>query len=179
MYQITDGMISNLKLAWEDIIHVEPEIEGIETNPAINQTLAPNEPVALVTFSVEMGKSTTFINLGIPYISIEKLIDKLVVQYWFKNDETEDKEETRQKMEHVLKPVEVNIAAELGRASLTVDDFLKLSSGDIIKLDTNSASPIKVLIENEEYYYAKPGLVGKNMGISILDIINKDVNDYE
>ncbi|NLK23502.1 MAG: flagellar motor switch protein FliM [Clostridiales bacterium] len=179
MYQITDGTISNLKLAWEDIIHVEPEIEEIETNPAINQTLAPNEPVALVTFSVEMGKSTTFINLCIPYISIEKLIDKLVVRYWFKNDETEDKEETRQKMEHVLKPVEVNIAAELGRASLTVDDFLKLSSGDIIKLDTNSASPIKVLIENEEYYYAKPGLVGKNMGISILDIINKDVNDYE
>ena len=43
------------------------EIEGIETNPAINQTLAPNEPVALVTFSVEMGKSTTFINLFLLY----------------------------------------------------------------------------------------------------------------
>lgn len=179
MYQITDGMISNLKLAWEDIIHVEPEIESIETNPAINQTLAPNEPVALVTFSVEMGKTTTFINLCIPYISIEKLIDKLVVQYWFKNDETEDSKEVKQKMENVLKPIEVDIEAELGRASLTVDDFLKLNSGDIIRLDNNANNPIKVLIENKEYYYAKPGLVGKNMGISILEIINKDVNDYE
>lgn len=179
MYHISDGIISNLKLAWEDIIHVEPEIEGIETNPAINQTLAPNEPVALVTFSVEMGKSTTFINLCIPYISIEKLIDKLVVQYWFKNDETEDEAETRHKMERVLNPVDVELAAELGRTNLTVDEFLRLCSGDIIKLDNNASSPVKVLIENDEYFIAKPGKVGKNMGVSILDIINKDVNDNE
>ena len=38
---------------------------------------------------------------------------------------------------------------------------------------------IKVLIENQEYYYAKPGTIGKNMGVTVLDIIDKDVNDYE
>ena len=47
-------MISNLKLAWEDVLKVEPVIENIETNPALNQTLAPNEPVALITFTIEM-----------------------------------------------------------------------------------------------------------------------------
>ena len=78
MLQINSEMISNLKLAWEDIIEVHPEVEGIETNPAINQTLAPNEPIALITFSVEMGKNTTYINLCIPYLSIEKIIDKFV-----------------------------------------------------------------------------------------------------
>jgi len=43
-------MISKLKLAWEDVMEVEPILDSIETNPALNQILAPNEPVALVTF---------------------------------------------------------------------------------------------------------------------------------
>lgn len=179
MKQVTSGMISNLKLAWDNVLEVEPEVEGIETNPAINQTLAPNDPVALITFSVEMNKHSTFINMCIPYLSIEKIMDKLVVQYSFKNDDESAKAETREKIEEGINKVDVDIIAELGCANLTVDDFLKLTIGDVIKLDTKSSSPIKVHVGNEECYYAKPGVAGKNMGVMILDIIDKEVNEYE
>ena len=164
MMQITSGMISNLKLAWEDILSVEPEVESLETNPAINQTLAPNEPVALVTFSVEMGKSNTFINICIPYLSIEKVLDKLVVQYWFQNEKDASGDEVREK---------------IGCTHLTIDDFLNLSRGDIIRLDNKCTSPIKIYVEDQECYYAKPGITGKNLGVAVLDIIDKDVNEYE
>lgn len=179
MMQITSGMISNLKLAWEDILNVEPEVESLETNPAINQTLAPNEPVALVTFSVEMGKSNTFINICIPYLSIEKVLDKLVVQYWFQNEKDALGDEVREKIEEGLNPVEIEMSAELGCTHLTIDDFLNLSRGDIIRLDNKCTSPIKIYVENQECYYARPGITGKNLGVAVLDIIDKDVNEYE
>lgn len=179
MMQITSGMISNLKLAWEDILSVEPEVESLETNPAINQTLAPNEPVALVTFSVEMGKSNTFINICIPYLSIEKVLDKLVVQYWFQNEKDASGDEVREKIEEGLNPVEIEMSAELGCTHLTIDDFLNLSKGDIIRLDNKCTSPIKIYVENQECYYARPGITGKNLGVAVLDIIDKDVNEYE
>ena len=179
MMQITSGMISNLKLAWEDILSVEPEVESLETNPAINQTLAPNEPVALVTFSVEMGKSNTFINICIPYLSIEKVLDKLVVQYWFQNEKDALGDEVREKIEEGLNPVEIEMSAELGCTHLTIDDFLNLSRGDIIRLDNKCTSPIKIYVEDQECYYAKPGITGKNLGVAVLDIIDKDVNEYE
>lgn len=179
MRQITGGMISNLKLAWETILEVEPEVEGIETNPAINQTLAPNDPVALITFSVEMNKRSTFINMCIPYLSIEKILDRLVVQYSFQNSNEELKAESREKIEESIHKVDVEVVAELGHTSLTIEDFLKLTTGDVIKLDTKSSSPVKVYIGNEECYYAKPGIAGKNMGVMILDITDKEVNGYE
>lgn len=179
MMQITSGMISNLKLAWEDILSVEPEVESLETNPAINQTLAPNEPVALVTFSVEMGKSNTFINICIPYLSIEKVLDKLVVQYWFQNEKDASGDEVREKIKEGLNPVEIEMSAELGCTHLTIDDFLNLSRGDIIRLDNKCTSPIKIYVEDQECYYAKPGITGKNLGGAVLDIIDKDVNEYE
>lgn len=179
MHQVISGLLSNLVLAWEDIMEVEPEIESIETNPAINQTLSPNEPVALIVFSVEMGKSTTFINLCIPYLSIEKLLYKLVVQYWFKNGDEEQEDNSNEKIKDGLNPVEVELSAKLGDTHLSVNDFLRLSIGDIIKLDNKCSEPVKVLVENEEYYYAKPGTIGKNMGVTVMDIIDKEVKEYE
>jgi len=179
MRQITAGMISNLKLAWESILDVEPEIEAVETNPAVNQTMAPNDPVALITFSVEMNKRSTFINMCIPYLSIEKILDKLVVQYAFRNDDESLMAESREKIEKGINKVDVDVIAELGHTNITVDDFLRLTVGDVIKLDTKSSSPIKVYVGNEECYYAKPGITGKNMGVIILDITDKEVNEYE
>lgn len=177
--QINQGLISSLTLAWEDIMHVEPEIEGVETNPALNQTLAPNEPVALITFSVEMGKSSTFINICIPYLSIEKVLDKLIVQYWFEQADAEIVEESRSKIKQKLNVVDVELMALLGKTSITVDEFLKLSTGDIITLDKKSNSPVTVVIDDKEYFYGIPGTVGKNLGVSVLDIIDKDVESYE
>lgn len=179
MRQVTTGMINNLKLAWESILNVEPEVEAIETNPAVNQTMAPNDPVALITFSVEMNKKSTFINMCLPYLSVEKILDKLVVQYAFRSDDESLLAESREKIEKGINKVDVEVIAELGHASLTVDDFLKLAVGDVIKLDTKSSSPVKVYVGNEECYYAKPGITGKKMGVVILDITDKEVNDYE
>lgn len=176
---VNSELISNLKLAWEDVLEVNPEIEALETNPALNQTLAPMEPVALITFSVEMGKSSTFINMCIPYLSIDKVLDKLVVQYWFQDNDDEIMSDSRDRLKKRLNTVDMNVSAVLGRTSITVDEFLMLSAGDVIKLDEKTDSPVSIFVEDEAYYHAKPGTVGKNKGVQILDIIDKDVEKYE
>jgi flagellar motor switch protein FliM len=176
---VNSGLISNLKLAWEDVMPVETEVEGIETNPALNQTLAPNDPVALITFSVEMGKKSTFINICIPYLSIEKVLDKLVVQYWFQDSNEEIVNESKEKLRKRLNVVEVQLSAILGTASLTVKEFLNLNIGDVVALDESTKSPVKMTVENKVYCYGKPGVMGKSMGVEILDIISKDVENYE
>ncbi|AEB75770.1 flagellar motor switch protein FliM [Clostridium botulinum] len=177
--QINKGLIANLKLAWEDVIQVEPEIEGLETNPALNQTLAPNEPVALITFSVEMGGNSTFINICIPYLSIEKVLDKLVVQYWFRENDTDTLEESNEKLRRRMNVVELPMKAVLGSTKLTVGEFLTLSVGDVVTLDALTSSPVKMMVGNQPYLLAKPGTMGKNRGVQILDIIDKDVENYE
>ncbi|AKN33906.1 flagellar motor switch protein FliM [Clostridium carboxidivorans P7] len=180
MMVINTGLISNLKLAWDDVLEVNTEIEGLETNPALNQTLAPNEAVALITFSVEMGKSSTFINICIPYLSIEKVLDKLVVQYWFQDTNDEAiLEESRVKLRQRLNIVNMNLTAVLGTTNITVDDFLRLGVGDVLTLNDKANTPIKLMVEDKPYCYGKPGVLGKNMGVQILDIIDKDVENYE
>ncbi|BAH06915.1 flagellar motor switch protein FliM [Clostridium kluyveri] len=176
---VNEGLISNLKLAWEDVMEVETEVEGIETNPALNQTLAPNDPIALISFSVELGKSTTFINICIPYLSIEKVLDKLVVQYWFQDGDEEVLAESREKLRERLNIVGIHLTAVLGTVEVTVNEFLNLNIGDVLTLKEKTTDPVKLMLEDKIYYYGKPGIIGKNMGIEILDIIDKDVENYE
>ncbi|MCY6959541.1 flagellar motor switch protein FliM [Clostridium brassicae] len=177
--QVNTGLIANLKLAWEDVLEVEPEIEGLETNPALNQTLAPTEPVALITFSVEMNGSSTFINICIPYLSIEKVLDKLVVQYWFRENDTYILEESKQKLRKRVNVIDLGVTAQLGVTNITVEQFLGLTVGDVITLDTTTKEAIKLKVEDQDYMYAKPGVIGKFKGVQVLDIIDKDVGNYE
>ena len=176
---INAGLVANLKVAWQDVLEVDPEILALETNPALNQTLAPNEPVALITFSVEMNNSSSFINICIPYLSIEKVIDKLVVQYWFRENDDETVSDSRSKLKERLNIVSVPITGVLGGTNISVDEFLQLTVGDVITLDNSSDSHVKVFVEGQLCYTGKPGIVGKNRGIQILDIIDKDVGNYE
>ena len=177
--KIIQELISNLKLAWGDVVEVKPEIESLETNPALNQTLAPHEPVALITFSVEMGDNNTFINICIPYLSIEKVLDKLVVQYWYQESDESLVTQSREKLKNRLNVVDVPLAVTLGTASVTVNEFLNLSVGDVITLDSKCSDPVSILINENMHYIGKPGVIGKNMGVQILDIIDKDVENYE
>lgn len=176
---ITTEMIKSMVLAWDGILDVKPEFELLETNPSANQTLAPNEPVALLSFLVELGKSTTYMNLCIPYLSVEKILDKLVVQYWFKTDDDELKDEAQEKLKKGIEPVEVNMHVELGKTEITIDNFLKLVKGDVLVLDSQCSNPVKVFVEEKECFIGKPGSIGKNMGVEILDILYKDVIENE
>ncbi|MGL5352412.1 MAG: flagellar motor switch protein FliM [Clostridium sp.] len=179
MKQVISDLISNLVLAWDDVLEVEPVLEELITNPSANQTLAPNEPVALINFAVEIGKKATYMNLCIPYLSIEKVLDRLIVQYWFHNEENFGAEEAREKIKAGLETVEVSMRAELGDVDITVDEFLKLVNGDVLRLEAKCNEPIKVFVEDEECFIAKPGIVGKNVGIEILEIIEKEVRINE
>ena len=121
------------------------------------------------------------INICIPYLSIEKVLDKLVVQYWFQANTEEILSDSKQKLKDRLNVVEVPVSAVLGKTFITVDDFLNLTIGDVVTLNSKSIDPVELKVENQPCYYCKPGVVGKNMGVQILDNIDidKDVEDYE
>ena len=174
---VNQEMISKLKLAWEDVMEVEPILDSIETNPALNQILAPNEPVALVTFSVDMFDTSLLINICIPHLSIEKVLDKLVIKNWFSTTDNEQGEEVKDKINKVIKNVDVAMKAVLGETKISVNDFLNLFTGDIITLDRSYNSTVDIYVEDELLFKAKPGLKGKNKAVQIIEYIDKGVEN--
>ncbi|HBM81531.1 MAG: flagellar motor switch protein FliM [Clostridiales bacterium] len=178
MRTICEKLVENLKLAWEDIMDVQPEIQDIETNPALNQTMAPNEPVAIITLSVKMNGIQTYINLCIPYIAIEKVLDKIVIKYWT-GTETLNKNEDRNIMKKRIEDVPLKLTAILGKTQIFIKNFLDLQAGDVITFDNSVKAPIDLYIENNLCYKVIPGTYNKKRAVQIAQIIEKDVEGYE
>lgn len=177
MQNVAKEMLEQLKIAWDDILSVNPSYDSMENNPALNQTLAPKEPISLLTFSIELGKNTSIMNLCIPYASVESHVDKLVFEYGFETDSKDDKKEYREHIETKIKGVNIDISVELGQTQIMMRDFVNLSVGDVVRLDNFVTDPVKVKIEDRQCYYARPGLIAGNRGVEILDVIKEEEKD--
>lgn len=171
-------LLENLKTAWEDIMEVEAKFDNLETNPILNQVMAPNEPVALVTMSVEIGHNQSFMNMCIPYISIEKHMDKLIIQYRTTKSSNEN-DHNKQTIEKSINSVKLSSFVELGKSEISVSEFLNLVEGDCITLNKKVNEPLDMYVEDNVHFKVYPGTVGKKVGVQVVEIIDKDVEDNE
>lgn len=167
-------ILNQLREPWETVIQLKPRLEKIETNSQFAQIISPNETVALVTLSTKIGEVEGMINLCIPHLTIEPVMHKLTTKSWFTAKEKEDTEEFKHDIEDRIDNVKVPLKVILGNTELTVSDFLDLQVGDVVQLDTDLNSKLKVLVGEIHKFNAKPGVRKNKVSIKILDVIRKE-----
>ena len=172
--EIVVCILKSFEAAWSEIINLETEIDNLETNPQLVQTLSPNEPIILISFTVELFKSKSFINLCIPYMSFENIIEKLSIKNWFDTEKDSD-DITKEILSERIKSVTVDLEVSLGKSIITVDDFLHLEHGDIIQLDMRINDPLKMYVEDKLHYLVKPGELDGKVAVEVLQYIEEDV----
>jgi flagellar motor switch protein FliM len=176
---ILEDLVLNLlrpfQTAWDDIVEIETELESLETNPQMVQSITPNEPVVLVSFSVEMFSVKSQINLCIPYTSFEQITDKLSIRSWFEVDKGFDNTVFKAQISDRLMTAGVDMTVELGRTMITVDDFIHLDSGDVVLLGAKTNAPLKMFVEDRLHYLVQPGDLDGKLGVQILDYVEEDV----
>lgn len=176
---VDSKLIGNLKIAWEETLEVKPELISMETNPALNQTMAPNEPVAIVMLSVNINGIKSMINLCIPYLALENTLSKYSAKSWDTEINGKDRSEERRKIERNMQNVSLNLTAVLGKAVIPLRGFMDLQAGDVIQLERNVEDPIDLFIAGRLHYKVTPGTFKKNKAVKVVEIIDKDVEDYE
>ena len=159
---------------WKNVIEIDPRLEQIETNSQFAQIISPNEIIALVTLNIRIGKVEGLINICIPFIVIESVMDKLNTKYWYSSMQETAHEEYSEFIEQQIAHTKIPISAVLGKSNISVNDFVNLQRGDIIKLDTKVDDEVEVHVGNIKKFKAKAGLSGKNNGVMITEILRKE-----
>lgn len=160
--------------AWSEIVDIKSEIDLLETNPQMVQNMSPNEPVILTSFAVEILNNTSLINICIPYVSLEDITDKLSIRSWFDFERTSN-EKDKEILTNRIMASSVSLEVSLGKASITVDDFLQLDTGDVFQLDMKTRDPLKMYIEDKLHYLVKPGVFNGKLAVEVLQYIEGDV----
>ncbi len=177
--EMLKGMIDTLKTVWADVIELSPSLETVETNPLLQQTLPHNETVVLMTFKVEVIEENSFVNLCIPYRTIERIADELHAKNYDLMKTKSTSFEYREDIEQVLNKAKVDMNVLLGKTDITVNDFVELDVGDIVELDLKLDQPMKLCIENKQKFYVQPGLYDNKLAIQVVGDIGKDAEEDE
>ena len=159
---------------WKTVIDIEPVMDRIETNAQFAQVIAPSEMIAIVSMSLKIGDAEGFLNICLPYFTVEDIMDKLNTKYWYSTMQESGKMDYEEQIESLIKRVDVPVKAVLGRNQVSVNDFLNLQVGDIIRLDTRVDSEMDIFVWNIRKFTALPGSSKDNYAIRLTTVIREE-----
>lgn len=142
---------------WKNVHEINPIMERIETNAQFAQIIAPSDMIAIVSMNIKIGDVEGLMNICLPFFTLEDVMDKLNTKYWYSTLQKDDKTDYEEYIESLIKRVDVPVKAVLGRSQVSVNDFLNLAVGDIIRLDTRVDSDMNVFVGNIRKFTALPG----------------------
>ena len=155
---------------WQNVLAIDPLLERIETNPQFAQVISPTDMIAIITLNIKIGDIEGLMNICLPYFTLESVMDKLNTKYWFSTMQKHNDENYAEHLESLIKRVDVPVKAVLGNCHVSVNDFLHLQQGDIIRLDNRVNTEMHIYIGNIDKFTAMPGTSKNKYAVRITSV---------
>ena len=172
--RIMNVCINLLREPWENVTEIHPRLERIETNSQFAQFISPGEMIAIITINMKIGDVEGMMNICLPYMTLEDVMDKLNTKYWFSTMQARGEQEYTEIIESVISKAPMPIKAVLGKSVISVNDFINLQVGDIIRLDRKVEDELDVYIGNIKKFTALPGASGDLYAVRVTSVIREE-----
>jgi len=167
--KITNLILSNWEDAWTEINPLRIVHKKTEMKPEFIHMIDPSDFVISVVFSVDAKEYSGMMNLCIPYLMLEPIKEKLSYAYLRKKEvEAGWNEALRQ----LLNQVSVELVAELGNITLSLDRVMRLKENDVIRLDKGPDDPISLKVQGVSKYLVMPGTFKGNKAVKVIGVVN-------
>ena len=163
-----------LREPWKNVANVNPRLERIETNPQFAQIISPQEMTAIVTINLKIGDVEGLMNICLPYATLEDVIDKLNIKYWYSTMQNHEDGSYEEAIETLIARAEIPIKAILGTSSMSVAEFVNLQRGDLIKLNSVIDKELPVYVGNIKKFMALPGSADNNYAVRVTSVIREE-----
>lgn len=159
---------------WANVVDIHPRLERIETNSQYAQIISPSEMIAIITMNIKIGTVEGLMNICLPYITLEDVIDKLNTKYWYSNMQNADETNYADAIESMIQRAQIPVKAVLGNSTISVSDFAGLQPGDIIRLERKVDEELDVYVGNIRKFTALPGASGDNYAVRVTSVIREE-----
>lgn len=163
-------VIDDLRTAWQPILDLDFHIMGSETCPQLLQIVAPNEVVISVIFHVRIADVRGTMSFCIPAITLEPIIQKFNQSFYSRIHDVPP-EQTLAIFDH-LSTANFSVAAELHGTTMTLNDLMKMSAGDVLRLNHRADRPVDVSVGGQVKYQADLVAHDKHMAVHLREMVN-------
>ncbi|MGB0909857.1 MAG: flagellar motor switch protein FliM [Nitrospirales bacterium] len=162
--------LANLEKAWEPVHKVAIKAVRAEMNPQLASIVLPSDIVIVITVGVELGDAVGDIHLCIPYAMLEPLRERLQVS--FQSDFYEIDQSWVRRFSDSLRDTEVTMSVHLGSTTISVEDLMNFSAGDVIVLEQPTDVPLVGTIEGVPKFHGFPGVTKASQSFQISSVLS-------
>ncbi len=98
-------------------------------------------------------------------------MDKLNTKYWFSTMQDKDVNTYEDAISSLISKAQIPIKAVLGTSQISVNDFLNLNVGDIIKVDTKVDQELDIFVGNIDKFKALPGSSNDKYAVRLTKVL--------
>ncbi len=172
--RIMNACINLMSEPWKNVAEIHPRLERIETNSQFAQFISPSEMIAIITINIKVGDVEGRMNVCLPYMTLEDVMDRLNTKYWFTSMQARGEQEYTEILESLLSKAPMPVKAVLGKSTISVSDFINLQIGDIIRVDTKVDQELDVYVGNIKKFTALPGASGDQYAVRVTSVIREE-----
>lgn len=173
--RVITQMVKNIENAWSRIIPINASLDRIETSAQFAQIVSYNDPTAIVTMCIKIADDAEgFINVCIPYIALEPIVEKLEHSMWASSKKIIVDEENAQIIKNKLNKSKIKVTARFKDTAITLGDFLALEPGDVLTLNHKVTEEVILNMENRPKFHGKLGTYDNKYAIKITDILDEE-----
>ncbi|MCR4868254.1 MAG: flagellar motor switch protein FliM [Lachnospiraceae bacterium] len=172
--RVMSSCVELLREPWLNVVDIHPRLNRIETNSQFAQIISPSEMIAIVTLNIRIGDVEGLMNVCLPYLTLEPVMDKLNTKFWYSNMQDKTEEYFTDDIEALIRKANVPVTAVLGKSSISVSDFASLQRGDVIRLNRKVDDELDVYVGDICKFTALPGSVDKKYAVRVTTVIREE-----
>jgi flagellar motor switch protein FliM len=159
--------------SWEAVYKLEFEFVRSEVNPQFANIATPNEVVVVTTFEIEFNGVGGSLHICMPYSMIEPIRELLYST--MQGDHVVADKRWLHMLSKQIQAAEIELTAVLGQASTTVDQVLKMKTGDFIPLEV----PDNVIanVSGVPVMECKYGVFNNQYALKVINMLAADNGD--
>lgn len=154
---VIEYMLRTLEESWSPTASMRFRLLRMETEPDFVQIASASEIVAVISMQVTVGVHSYAISLCYPTFALEDVLSRLERQHITHAASPDQQRLNARIAQKHLQSIPLRISVELGTATITVEELLRLRVGDVIRLSTQVSDLLVLSIAGQPKLWVRPG----------------------
>ena len=160
---VNEGLSECLAVAWSDLMPITLSSQGREVNPQFASFVDGGELVIICAFLIQLPNGDS-VNMDIvyPLQTLKPIAAQLRSRM---QSDTNDDVSWRERMEHAILSIPLNVTAFLGQPVMSMGQLIRLQTGDVVPIQVNDG--IELRVEDNPIFLADIGEVSGQAAVSL------------
>lgn len=164
---VMSNCCGDLDRAFKPILEQESSLMKVENNQRLVSITEPESEVLVGSFTVNVGDTSGEMSMVFPLSTLEPVREPLKELL---SVQTSSQNLWSDTLRQDAIELHTDVIAQSGLINLSVGEVAQLQPGDIIDLDYDPNSPLKVLVEGQLKFFAQPGTHNGKKAISLTGV---------